>query len=360
MFHYGHELFILFLRVEVKLGSLRPSHGPCVLSLAEGNHVGLIRLQNLRDLLTLLLNGDELLLLFADIIKGPTELAHEALHNLRGDILILEHTVLNGLLERIENDLCRIRLGEDTGGNLLTTTLGGRRVRGAVGAEEELGVARGGRAEESVTIGGGLGHGLAEAEWVTGPRVNDDRQVVSSDGTGNGRATLLDSLDGSRSGAVLQDDAELGELGMQLSQFGQEPLLGRQDRHVTLGGSLTVEVQDQALTLHLGEDGIEGSVVDHAGARVGRHTGGVALDTGDAALLGLDDGLGGDRLVQVEGHEVVDIGLNGLQALLVVEGMVDGRDRRDQVGLCWAKCYIAAPIHNFFAVVFFRVSLLLP
>jgi hypothetical protein len=43
--------------------------------------------------------------------------------------------------------------------------------------------------------------------------------------------------------------------------------------------------------------------------------------------------------VQVEGHEVVDIGLNGLQALLVVEGMVDGRDGRDQVGLMWAKCY---------------------
>jgi hypothetical protein len=38
--------------------------------------------------------------------------------------------------------------------------------------------------------------------------------------------------------------------------------------------------------------------------------------------------------VQVKGHEVVDIGLDSLQALLVVEGMVDGRDGWDQVGLC--------------------------
>lgn len=107
-----------------------------------------------------------------------------------------------------------------------------------------------------------------------------------------------------------------------------------------------MEVQNQALTLHLREDRIKGGIVDNAGARVGRDTGRVALDTGDAALLGLDNGLGGDRLVQVEGHEVVDVGLNGLQTLLVVEGMVDGRDGRDQVGLLRAKCYIAAPIHS--------------
>lgn len=157
---------------------------------------------------------------------------------------------------------------------------------------------------------------------------------MGSDSTRDGGSALLDSLDSRRGGAVLQDNAELGELGVQLSQDGQEPLLRRQHRDIALGGSLTVEVQDQTLTLHLGEDRIEGGVVDNAGARVGRHTSGVALDTGDAALLSLDDGLGGDRLVQVKGHEVVDIGLDSLQALLVVEGMVDGRDGWDQVGLC--------------------------
>lgn len=119
------NLFLIYLRVEAKLDPLRPSHSPCVLGLAEGNHVGLIRLENLRDLLTLLLKDDELLLLLTDAIEGPTELAHETLHNLRRDVLILEDTVLHGLLERIENDLCGIRLGKDTGGDLLTTALGG-------------------------------------------------------------------------------------------------------------------------------------------------------------------------------------------------------------------------------------------
>lgn len=198
-----------------------------------------------------------------------------------------------------------------------------------VGAEEELGVARCGRAEESVSVGGGLGHRLTEAERVASPRVNDNGQVVGSDSTGDGGPALLDNFDSGCSSAVLQDDTELRELGVQLNQDGQEPLLRRQHGHVTLGGSLAVKVQDQTLALHLGENGIEGSVVDDAGARVGRHTGRVALDTGDAALLGLDNGLGRDRLVQVKGHEVVDIGLNGLQTLLIIEGMVDGRNWRD-------------------------------
>lgn len=207
-------------------------------------------------------------------------------------------------------------------------------MRSTVGAKEKLGVARGGRAKEGVTVGWGLGHGLAEAKWVASPRVDDNGQVMGSDGTGDGGSAFLDSLDSRRGGAVLQDDAELGELGVQLSQDGQEPLFRRQNRDIALGWGLAVEVQDQTLTLHLGEDRIEGSVVDDAGARVGGHTGRVALDTGDAALLSLDDGLGGDRLMQVKGHKVVDIGLNSLQALLVVEGMLDSRDGRDQVGLC--------------------------
>lgn len=96
-----------------------------------------------------------------------------------------------------------------------------------VGTEEELGVTRRSRAKEGVSVGGGLGHGLAEAEGVAGPGVNDDGQVVGSDSTGDRGPALLDGLDRGRGSAVLQDDAELGELGVQFSQDGQEPLLRR-------------------------------------------------------------------------------------------------------------------------------------
>lgn len=99
-----------------------------------------------------------------------------------------------------------------------------------------------------------------------------------------------------------------------------------------------MQIEDHVLTLHLRKDGVEGSIVDDAGARVGGHAGWVALDTGDTALLGLADGLGSDGLVQVQRHEVVDIGFEGLEALLVIQSAVDGRDGRDQVGLY--KSYI--------------------
>lgn len=94
-----------------------------------------------------------------------------------------------------------------------------------------------------------------------------------------------------------------------------------------------MQVEDHVLTLHLRENGVEGCVVDDAGARIGGHAGRVALDAGDTALLSLDDGLGCDGFVQVQRHEVVDVRLEGLQALLVVQSTVDGRDGRNQVGL---------------------------
>lgn len=303
------------------------------MGLAEGDDISLVRLQDLRNLLTLLLDGDELLLLLPHAIEGTAELAHEALDDLRCDILLPQDPILNGLLKRIEHDLCGIWLSEHAGGDLLTATLGGSRVRGAIRTEEELGVAGGRGPEKGIAVSRGLCHGLAEAEWISGPRIDDDGQVVGGDGARDCGTTLFDSLDSRSGGAVLQDDAELGELGMELSQNGQEPLLRGQDRHVASGGALAVQVQNQSLTLHLSEDRVERRVVDHAGARVGGYTGRVALDSGDTALLGFNDGLRGDCLVQIQRHEVVDIGLNGLQALLVVQGMVDGGDGGHQVGL---------------------------
>lgn len=200
----------------------------------------------------------------------------------------------------------------------------------AVGAEEELGVARGCGPEKGVAVRRGLRDGLAEAEWVSGPVVDDDGEVVRGDAAesesgdivarrfewrnkrcSNSRTTFLDGFDGGSGSAMLQDDAKLGEALVQLEQGGKETFLGRQDGHVTLRRHFTVKVEDHVLTLHFGEHGVELGVVDDARGGVGGHARGVALDAGDALLLRFDDGLRGHRLVEVEGHEVVDIGFNG-------------------------------------------------
>lgn len=94
-----------------------------------------------------------------------------------------------------------------------------------------------------------------------------------------------------------------------------------------------MQVQNHLLLLHLCEHGIELGIVDDTGGGVGRHTGRVTLDTGDAALLSFDNGFRGHGLVEVQRHEEVHIGLESLQALLVVQGTVDGGNGWHQVRL---------------------------
>lgn len=99
------------------------------------------------------------------------------------------------------------------------------------------------------------------------------------------------------------------------------------------GWDFAVEVEDHVLLFHLGEDWVEGLVGEDAGGGVGGHACGVRLDAGDACLLCLADDLWSDVLVQVQRHEVVDIGLNCSQALAVFESCLDRSNRRDKVGL---------------------------
>lgn len=151
--------------------------------------------------------------------------------------------------------------------------------------------------------------------------------------SGNSRATLLDSLNRSGGGAVLENDPQLGKFLVQLEQGWQEALLCCQNGHIALGWDFTVQVEDHILTLHLSEDGVELSVVDDARGGVSSDTGRVTLDASDAALLGIDDGLRGDSLMEIQRHEIVHIGLNGLQTLLVLKRAVNGGHGRDQVRL---------------------------
>ena len=122
--------------------------------------------------------------------------------------------------------------------------------------QEELGVAADDGLEQCVAIGGGLGDGLAERKRVNLAHVPGQVEVVSSDGSSNGRAASADGIQGGGSGAVLEDDAEVGELLVEPLQGGQEGLLVR----LALGddaGDLTVEVQDHVVLLHGGEGGVE-------------------------------------------------------------------------------------------------------
>lgn len=94
----------------------------------------------------------------------------------------------------------------------------------------------------------------------------------------------------------------------------------------------------QANLFHGSKDGEELLIVGHARLGVGRQAGRVALDSCNAGLLRLADDLWRDGRVKVQCHEVVDGRVQGLKALLVLQGLGDGRHRGDQVGhdICYA------------------------
>lgn len=218
----------------IDLNFLTPGYAPRILGLSEGNDIYLVRLQNSCNLLALLLDGDGLLLLLPNAIEGPAELTHEALDDFGRDIFLFENSILAGLLKGIQDNLGGVWLCEDTSSNLFSATLGGCRVRGTIRPEEELGIAGRGGPEKGITIGGSLGDGLAEAERVSGPRVDDDGKVVGGDRTGDGGPALLDGLNGGGGGAVFQDDAEVGEPSVEIKQCGKESLFRRQHCHIAL------------------------------------------------------------------------------------------------------------------------------
>lgn len=69
------------------------------------------------------------------------------------------------------------------------------------------------------------------------------------------------------------------------------------------------------------------------GKTYGGYAGWVGLDACDAGFLGFADDFWSDGLVEVEGHEVVDVWLDGLQSVAVLEALFDSSDWRDQIWL---------------------------
>lgn len=155
------------------------------------------------------------------------------------------------------------------------------------------------------------------------------------DGPHDSLPTGLDRLDGVGRGTVLQDNLEAGELLVDGLEGGQEAGLGVHDGDVlgVVAGALAVDVEDEPLGLHGGEDGVEGLVAGDARLGVGRQALRVALDARDeAGLLGGADDVGRDALVQVERHQVRHGRVQGAQALVVGLGLGDGRDGGHEVG----------------------------
>ena len=80
---------------------------------------------------------------------------------------------------------------------------------------------------------------------------------------------------------VLEHDAQLRELGVQLAQVRQERRLGVQDAGVgrRRRGHLSVKVEHHADFLHGGKHGVISFVRFDPALRVGRHAARVRLDT---------------------------------------------------------------------------------
>ena len=75
--------------------------------------------------------------------------------------------------------------------------------------------------------------------------------------TSHGGAAGLDGLDSRCRRAVLQDDPQIGEALVYVLKGGQESLLVR----AAVGddtGDFAVDVEDEVVLLHGGEDGVEG------------------------------------------------------------------------------------------------------
>jgi hypothetical protein len=302
-----YEVFLIYYKEILRFEKtrLQPPNAPQLLTGHEGND-GSLTLSDLgnNNLTGLLLQDDGILLdvlgslpaLLNSLVEVTAEVADEST-----ELVELSHAV-----EGRGNVLNSVGLCEDTGSGLSvgSTNLGASGVGSRVGSQEELRVSGGGSLEKGSSVGGELGNGLAEAVRVVSPLVNGEVKVVGGDGSGNVGSAGLDSLDGGGSGAVLQDNAEVGETLVESLEGRKEGLLSVQDGGGLRRGGLSVDVEDHVALLHSGEDGVEGGVVDNSSLRVGGQSLGVRLDSGNLSGSGSGaDDIGGDLGGEVESHE---------------------------------------------------------
>lgn len=162
-----------------------------------------------------------------------------------------------------------------------------------VGTEKELGVTRGCSFNQSLAIIREFGHRLAKVEGIATPRINREVKVVCSDGGSNGGTAFLDGLNGGARGAVLQNDAELGEFLVQKLEGRQKLVLSVKHMDIMATGALTMQVKNKIVLLHGSKSRVEGLVAAHAMLRVGGDASRVAFDTSDAKLGRFGNDFGG-------------------------------------------------------------------
>lgn len=97
--------------------------------------------------------------------------------------------------------------------------------------------------------------------------------------------------------------------------------------------NLSMQIQHQVVLLHGLEDRVIALVIEHAGFRVRGHARRVDLDACDSGACGLGDGGRGDRLVQIERHQELDIRSKCLKTFTVGDCSSHSGNWRDEVGL---------------------------
>jgi hypothetical protein len=255
---------------------LLPLNAPGRLALPERHNLdaNAVSLEHIRNLLLSLPQRD-LLPVILDLIKPASPAPKEPLQHLLRHLLLTHNPALHTRLKRIQYISQRMWLRKHAGRNLVLAALLPARMRRRVGPEEKAALALHDGAQQRIAVLGRLGHGLAEAERVAGPVVDDETQVVRRDGADDRRPAGAHGGEGRGSAAVLEDDAQVGEARVQRLEGWQEGGLGVQDGDGWVGGrgrggrgrrrgDFAVEIQDHVLALHFGKDRVEGLVVQDA------------------------------------------------------------------------------------------------
>ena len=213
-----------------------------------------------------------------------------------------------------------------------------RRVRRAVGAEEELRAARGGRGHQRAAVFLALEH--RQAVVVRAQAAGEDgvavvEQMVRGDRGGHVRAGLGDILRRVAGGDVLEDDLQLGEgIAQRLHHLLDEASLAVEDIDGRIG-HLAVDQQQQALALHHLQRRVGLADVGDARVAVGGGAGRVELERDHAGLAGPADLVGRRVVGQVERHQRLEVdacGHAGANAVAVGHRLRGGGHRRLQIG----------------------------
>ncbi|KAH4113458.1 hypothetical protein HBI46_037710 [Parastagonospora nodorum] len=262
------------LQIRFSRGSL-PLHTPRLLPLPKrhNTHPQPLSLQHIHNPRPSLPKHNPLFLPapIPNLIKRPPPPPKKPLKNLLPNFLLAHNPSLHPHLQRIQHIPQRIWLRKHACRDFVPAPLAPLRMRRAIRAQEELAPAAHDSLKQGVAVLGRLGHGLAEAERITRPIVDNEGEMVRGDGASDAGPACAHGVEGGGGAAVFEDDAEVGESGVQGFKSREEGGLGVEDGDGSCvfgvggggrgGGDFAVKIEDHVLRFHFGEDGVEGLVV---------------------------------------------------------------------------------------------------